>query len=186
MRWPFGSSKTSDMARAVQGYVREASREPDEADVEWLASVATDGDADRARWELRYARRALALLVAERDAFDDRTASLVSREMRQALQLDRGVAAGMVRVAERQLNERLKSFRTALTERTTGEPVERRLARVLLVRLPGRDASPDLDRAAGIAQSYLSGAVESLRRSFGTPAVPLDEPPSAWRSRQSG
>ena len=54
-----------------------------------------------------------ALLVAERDALDDRTGSLVAREMRQALQMDRSVAAGMVAVAERQFNQRLISFRTA-------------------------------------------------------------------------
>ena len=101
MLWFFGKSKaTEQRRRAVQAYVLASSAEPDEPDVQWLATIAGDGDVDRARWELRYARRAVALLVAERDALDDRTGSLVAREMRQALQMDRGVAAGMVAVAE--------------------------------------------------------------------------------------
>ena len=54
-------------------------REPDAADVEWLAATATRGDLDHARWELRYARRALGLITAQRDALDDRTASIVAR-----------------------------------------------------------------------------------------------------------
>ena len=32
-------------------------RDPDPADVEWLAATATHGDADHAQWELRYAKR---------------------------------------------------------------------------------------------------------------------------------
>jgi hypothetical protein len=72
--WLFGKSKvTEQRRRAALTYVQEASVEPDEADVQWLASIVRDGDDDRARWELRYARRASALLVAEREALDDAT-----------------------------------------------------------------------------------------------------------------
>src|SRR5688500_1094243 len=131
--WFFGKSKDAEQRRrAVQAYVQDSSADPDEQDVQWLASVAAAGDVDRARWELRYARRAVALLVAERDALDDRTGSLVAREMRQALQMDRGVAAGMVAVAERQLNQRLTSFRTALGDRSAGDSPDIRAARVML------------------------------------------------------
>ena len=127
MAWPFAGTSASELRRrALQAYVKLASAEPDESDVQWLASVSTAGDADRARWELRYARRVLSLLVAERDAFDDRTASDVAREVRAALQLDRSIAAGMVRVAERQLNERLSAYRTALQVRSSGEPAARK------------------------------------------------------------
>ena len=74
MVWPFGKSKAAEQRRrAALAYVADASSEPDESDVAWLTAAAGDGDTDRARWELRYARRAFALLVAERDALDDRT-----------------------------------------------------------------------------------------------------------------
>ena len=95
MVWLFGKSKMAEQRRrAAQLYVQDAYAEPDAVDVQWLASILGAGDDDRARWELRYARRAAALLVSEREALDDATGSLVAREMRQALQMDRGVAAG--------------------------------------------------------------------------------------------
>jgi hypothetical protein len=157
-----------------------------EPDVLWLASVSTAGDHDRARWELRYARRSLALLVAERDALDDRTASDVAREMRQALQLDRSVAAGMVRVAERQLNERLAAYRTALTMRSAGEPLESRVSRVLIGAGPRKELGADLARGAEIVRTYLTASRDALRRAFGVASVPEDRAPSDWPVRHSG
>ena len=187
MLWFLGKSKaTEQRRRAVQAYVLASSAEPDEPDVQWLASIAGDGDVDRARWELRYARRAVALLVAERDALDDRTGSLVAREMRQALQMDRGVAAGMVAVAERQLNQRLTSFRTALADRSSGDPTELRVARVLLDRVGVRDMSGNVGKGALIVRKYFESSQDSLRNAFGIASVPEDVPPSVWGSRKSG
>jgi hypothetical protein len=184
--WPFGKSKAAEQRRrAAQAYVQEASVEPDVSDVEWLAGLVNDGDADRARWELRYARRAAALLVAERDALDDRTGSLVSREMRQALQMDRSVAAGMVAVAERQLGQRLTSTRTAFADRTSGESPDVRVARDLLDRLGVREVSANVPRAAAIVRRYHESSQESLRRTFGIASVPEDQPPSLWSGRAS-
>ena len=184
--WFFGKSKAAEQRRrSVQTYVLDAFAEPDEQDLQWLVSIAGDGDEDRARWELRYARRALALLVAERDALDDRTGSVVAREMRQALQMDRSVAAGMVAVAERQFNQRLTSLRTALADRNTGDSPELRVARVLLDRIGVRDVSGNLGRAATIVRSYLESSQEALRRAFGVASVPEDIPPSVWSSRQN-
>lgn len=184
--WPFGKSKAAEqLRRAVQAYVADASSEPDEADVEWLASIIGDGDMDRARWEFRYARRAFGLLVAERDALDDRTGSLVAREMRQALQMDRSVAAGMVGLAERQLNQRLAYFRTAFTERSSTEPTDVRLARVFLDRLGVRDVLGNVPRVAAIARRYIEASQEALRASFGVAVVPEDQPPSVWAKRPS-
>ncbi|HEY5545275.1 MAG TPA: hypothetical protein VIK50_04415 [Gemmatimonadaceae bacterium] len=186
MPWFFGKSKEAEQRRrAVQAYIVGASVEPDEQDVEWLASIAGDGDLDRARWELRYARRALALLVAERDALDDRTGSIVAREMRQALQMDRSVAAGMVAVAERQLNQRLTSFRTALGDRNAGDSPELRVARVLLDRVGVRDVSGNVARTSVIVRRYLEGSQEALRGAFGIASVPEDVPPSVWGSRRT-
>lgn len=184
MVWPFGKSKAAEQRRrAVQAYVADAASEPDEADVQWLASVVGDGDLDRARWELRYARRAFALLVAERDALDDRTGSLVARELRQALQMDRSVAAGMVAVAERQLNQRLSYFRTAYADRSAQATPEVRVARVLLDRLGVRDVSKNVDRAALIVGTYFEASHGALRAAFGVASIPEDQPPSVWAKR---
>lgn len=184
MAWPFGRSKAAEQGRrAVQAYIADASSEPDEADVQWLASAIGDGDIDRARWELRYARRAFALLVAERDALDDRTGSVVAREMRQALQMDRSVAAGMVALAERQLNERLAYFRSAFAERSATETTDVRLARVFLDRLGVRDVSGNIGRAASIIRRYVEASQDALRSAFGVAKVPEDQPPSVWAKR---
>ena len=182
--WPFGKSRAAEQSRrAVGSYVAKAFSEPDQGDVEWLAAIIGDGDIDRARWELRYARRAFALLVAERDALDDRTGSLVAREMRQALQLDRGIAAGMVGVAERQLNQRLAYFRTAFADRSAGETTDVRVARVFLDRLGVRDVSGNVGRMASIVRRYLEESQDVLRAAFGVAAVPEDQPPSLWARR---
>lgn len=184
MRWPFGPSKaTEQRRRAVQAYIADASSEPDPQDVEWLAAVIGDGDIDRARWELRYARRAFALLVAERDALDDRTGSIVAKEMRQALHMDRSVAAGMVGVAERQLNERLAYFRAAFSERSATDAPDVRVARVFLDRLGVRDVSGNVGRASGIVRRYVDASQDALRAAFGVAKVPEDQPPSVWARR---
>ncbi len=52
--------------------------EPASGDVEWLAQVGTRGDVDHARWELRYLRRSVGILVAQRGALDDRTAAEIA------------------------------------------------------------------------------------------------------------
>ena len=74
-------------------YARTLAAEPAEDDARWLADVATHGDVDHARWELRYARRSLGLLSAERDALDDRTPSAVARAVLEALRGVPGIAA---------------------------------------------------------------------------------------------
>ena len=70
-----------DLQRKADRYVERLVAEPGDDDVRWLAHAATRGDTDHARWELRYAKRALGLLTAERDALDDRTGSLVARAL---------------------------------------------------------------------------------------------------------
>jgi hypothetical protein len=167
------------LRRGAAGYVRTISAEPDEDDVRWLAAVATSDDADRARWELRYARRALGLLVAERDALDDRTASVVARILRDALQVDRSIAAGMVRIAERQLNERLASYRHVLSDRNPAEGTATRLGRTLLRSAnAGRTDSAAVERAGALLAQYLGASNEALRKAFGVASLPEDRPPS--------
>lgn len=167
------------LRRGAAGYVAALGTEPDDADVRWLAAVATNGDADRARWELRYARRALGLLVAERDALDDRTGSLVARELTEALLLDRNIAAGMVKVAERQFNDRLLVYRQVLSIRNATEGTGLRLGRALVLS-SGASSAPDevVVRAGDILAQYLGSANEALRKAFGSVALPEDRPPS--------
>ena len=169
------------LRRGTRQYVASLYLEPDDGDVQWLATSGTGGDADRARWELRYARRALGLLVAERDALDDRTGSMVSRELRAAMSVDRNIAADMVRVAERQFNDRLGTYREVLTARHADESMKTRLGRALL-RAAKPDAMPQpnaVERAGEILVSFLDVANESLRGAFGAASLPQDQPPSA-------
>ncbi|MFN8579820.1 MAG: hypothetical protein U0163_02405 [Gemmatimonadaceae bacterium] len=134
--------------------------------------------------ELRYARRALGVLVAQRDALDDRTASEVARVLETAMHNDRHIAADKVKVAERQLNERLGVYRDVLTTRRPEESVAVRLGRALLVvtGVVGAPPAEAVDRAAEILARYLSEANDVLRKAFGTALPPDDVPPSAART----
>jgi hypothetical protein len=51
-------------------------------------------------------RAARALIAAQRDALDDRTASIVAREITEAFSRDRHIAAGMLETAHSQFNAR--------------------------------------------------------------------------------
>ncbi len=114
----FGSwrAERGRAARALR-YVASAMGEPDDAAVQALAS-AGDSDQDHARWELRYARRAIALLVSERDALDDQTSSDVAAALDAAHHSDPRVAPDRREVAGRQLNDRIREYRAALQDRS--------------------------------------------------------------------
>jgi hypothetical protein len=169
------------LRRGVATFVEKLGADPADTDVSWLAATATSGDLDRARWELRYARRALGLLVAQRDALDDRTGSAVAHELTRALHNDPNVAAGMVRIAERQFGERLASYREVLSARDSREGTGSRLGRSLLrmcgAAVPASD--DDVQRASEILVRYVGEANATLRQIFGMPALPEDVPPSA-------
>jgi hypothetical protein len=169
--------------RAV-AYVHSLLREPEDADARWLAGLAS-GDVDHARWELRYARRALGLQVAGRDALDDRTASVVAEALTSALRIDRQVAADKHAVVERQLNARLRGYGDALSQRGAGDPTAVRLARVLLafagVRDPGDPAA--IAHAGEILAAMVTDANAALREQFGAASLPDDLPPSKAGAR---
>ena len=164
-------------------YVSSLLAEPEAEDVAWLAECATRGDADRARWELRYARRAAGLLSAERDALDDRTASAVAREIGESWSKDRNIAAGMRHAAEQQFNARLRVLGQALNARSSPEPTGTRLGKALLTAagssFPSRQ---DVDRAGSVVSRFLEQANEALRKAFGTAYLPENVPPSAVQS----
>lgn len=178
--WIAGWIEQRRLRRTAALYVQTLLEEPDPDDVAWLSQAATRGDLDRARWELRYARRAAGLLSAERDALDDRTASAVARELGESWLKDRNIAAAMRHTAEQQFNARLRALGQALMARSSPEPTGTRLGRALL--LAAGQPSPDrkdVERAGSVISMYLERANESLRKEFGTATLPDNVAPSA-------
>jgi hypothetical protein len=157
-----------------------AMAEPDETDVRWLTERGTGGDADHARWEWRYARRAFAVLVAQRDALDDRTASLVAAAVASAVDRDPSVAAAKRPMAARQFNDRLAAYGEVLRTRHPALSVGERLARTLFAFAGQSDpTSADVARGATALSAMLTDAHETLRGQFGTAELPEDIAPSA-------
>ena len=156
-------------------------REPTDADVEWLTDAGTAGDADHARWELRYARRALFLLSAQRDALDDQTASSVARTLAQALESDPGIATERRSVARQQFNARLRAYADAFARRDAEAGRCAAAARALLHFAGRTDPLPGASVANGaeVLATYLFEANEALRSAFGTAALPEHAPPSS-------
>ncbi|MDA1081114.1 MAG: hypothetical protein O2973_05450 [Gemmatimonadetes bacterium] len=161
-------------------YVGVALVDPDSDDVEWLAKAAAAGDEDHARWELRYARMAIAVFVAERDALDDRTSSQVSAALSAALAADERIAADMRELAERQFADRRQGYREAFF--ATGGPAgaAEKLGRVLLSFASDgtRSAGTPLVRAAALLGGYVLEANAALRDAYGTASLPEHLPPS--------
>jgi hypothetical protein len=166
-------------ARAA-AFVDALFREPPDDDVRWLAANGTNGDLDHARWELRYARRALGLLTAQRDALDDRTASSVAAALGRALARDSAIAPGRLRVAERQLNARLRAYGDALVRRE-GAGTGWHLGRALLEFAGRREgSSPEIvARAGDVLARYLAESNEALRENFGAPRLAEGTPANA-------
>ncbi len=176
----FGSFRDDRaLQRGSTAYVAALMAEPSAADVEWLAGSATRGDADHATWELRYLRRALGILVAQRDALDDRTPSEVLRTLAARMGRDPNVDGELRELADRQFNARLSAYRDAFTSRGLGSPAVR-VAQNLLAFAGGpiRADDPAVVRGAALVTGYLDAAAETLRASFGSPELPEDVPPS--------
>lgn len=165
--------------RKAGEYVTGLLHEPADADVAWLAGVATHGDDDHARWELRYARRAIGLLVAQRDALDDHTGSLVAEALSAAFETDQRIDRERFDLVERQFNARLSAYRDALAAR--GASATARLGQTLLAFSGGafRDIDDTVRRAAEILGGYEREANEALRAVFGVATLPEHVPPSA-------
>jgi hypothetical protein len=167
------------LQRKADQYVAALLAEPTEADVSWLSSTATRGDTDHARWELRYARRAIGLLVAQRDALDDRTGSFVARAISDAFERDENIDRDRRELAERQFNARLSAYRDALGARVADSSA--RLGQTLLAFSGGsfREVDANVRRAGDVLSTFEKDANEALRGIFGTAALPEHIPPSA-------
>lgn len=171
--------------RKAVAFLSAVRSEPDESDVRWLADVATRDDQDHARWELRYARLALAVLTAQRDALDDRTGSDVAAALSDVLAEDDRVDPMMLELVGRQLNDRLSGYKEALIAR--GGPVGsgERLGRVLLAFASdgARSAGAPLPRAVELLSGYIAEANQALRTVYGEPTLPEHLPPSEAAAR---
>jgi hypothetical protein len=178
-----GWRESRERERRTRIVVDGLRREPDEADVEWLADAAANGDRDHARWELRYARAALGLVVAQRDALDDRTAADLSRAFVETLDDDARIATDLRDLAERQFNERLQAYREAMTLRGGSLQSADRVGRCLLAFASdgARTAGAPLAYAIELLQRYADDAAELLRTTFGEAKLPDDVKPSVLR-----
>lgn len=161
--------------------MRDLQREPDADAVQWLARHGANGDVDHARWELRYARRALGLIAAERDALDDGTASLVRTALAASLRDDPAIPAPALERVERQLAARVRGYSEALSMRRAGVAVTSQLGTALLAFAgTGSDPhGPGVDAAAGLMRRYLDEANAALIGAFGAAELPTDVAPSA-------
>ena len=175
-----------DLQRKADRYVEALLAEPADEDVRWLAHVATRGDTDHARWELRYAKRAFGLLTAERDALDDRTGSLVARALAAAIARDRNVAAEMQAVSERQFNARLSAYRDGLLARA-GAGTAALMGQTLFAFAGGsfRQVDEAILHGGELLGRYLAEANATLRETFGKASLPEHVPPSALAAKPS-
>lgn len=166
------------LARARK-YATTALAEPAPADVDWLATAAAAGDADHARWELRYARMAIAIFVSERDALDDRTSSDAAAALRDAFARDERVAPDLRPLANRQFADRLQAYRDAFFGRGAAGASDR-LGRVLLSFASDgtRSAGTPLARATELLAGYALECNAALRDAYGTAQLPEHLPPS--------
>ncbi len=166
--------------RRAVAFLAAVRREPCDADVDWLADAAANGDRDHALWELRYARLALAVLTAQRDALDDRTGSDVVAALGETLLTDSRVDPGMYELAQKQLNDRLSAYREALSVRGGKVGSGERLGRVLLAFASdgARSAGAPLPRAVELISSYITEANDALRTIYGAVSLPDHLAPS--------
>lgn len=158
-------------------YLNHLLREPDAVTLQWLAVCA--GNEQVARRELAFARRAIGLIVAERDALDDRTAADVAHQLAPV------VAAEAQRDAEtgRLWAARWRAYTAALAVRGNPESPPARLARVLLAGVGlAEPVADDLLKGTAYVQDTRALLNEQLRVAFGAASLPEDIRPSALRS----
>ena len=167
------------LLRRSSVYAAALMQDPSPSDVDWLSADATRGDVDHAQWELRYLKRALGILVAQRDALDDRTPSEVLRALLHRMEKDANIDAELHDLAERQFNARLSAYRDAFTSRGHGSAVVR-VAQNLLAFSGGpiRSDDPAVKRGAEVVSDYLANANAALQAAFGKVELPDDVVPS--------
>jgi hypothetical protein len=179
LRSVLGLLSLGDRERRAETYVAGLVQDPPDVLVARLAA-ASDGDEDHARWELRYARRAIGLIVAERDALDDRTSSDVAAALGDAHENDSNIATDRRAIADRQFNDRLRDYRAALADRTaTASPAERMGAVLLGYARATTPTNASLRFAGEAIAELVAECNAALRAAYGEADLPADLPPSA-------
>ena len=163
-----------ERSRRVSIYLGQLLRTPDRADLTWLGSAGVT--VPIAVRELTFAKRAIGLIGAERDALADRTASDVARQLFPVISREarRTVDFG------REWGERWRAYTAALAVRGNVESPATRLARVLLSG--AGIAEPSLEqlvRATQFVNETRGAANVALREVFGVASLPEDVRPSA-------
>jgi len=166
--------------RRATSFVSTLMTEPEPGAVERLAECG-DGDLDHARWELRYLRRAVGLLIAGRDALDDRTASLVGQSLARAVEHDPSAAPSMRALSASQFNARLRLYRDLMGQRGASRTPVSSVGDALIGFAGGRPGSDVSAWAARWVAAELDRCNEALRNEFGTAELPDDVAPSAMR-----
>ena len=164
--------------RRASSFVSTLMTEPEPAAVDRLSSLG-DLDADHARWELRYLRRAVGLLIAGRDSLDDRTASLVGQALAKAVEHDPSAAPAMRAVSASQFNARLRLYRDLMGQRGSSRTPVATIGEALVGFAGGRPGNDQSAWASGWVAQELDRCNEALRHEFGTVELPDDVAPSA-------
>jgi hypothetical protein len=165
-----------ERSRRASTYLGQLLRTPDQADIAWLATLGVS-EAVAVR-ELTFAKRAIGLIVAERDALDDRTASDVAHQLAPVISRE---ARGTVDLG-REWGERWRAYTAALAVRGSVESPAARLSRVLLMGAGIAEPSVEqMTRATHFVNETRSAANVALRDVFGVASLPDDIRPSALR-----
>ena len=188
MELPFTAAwrATRERVRRAKLVAEGLGREPEATDVAWLADAAAGGDEDHARWELRYARAAIGLLLAQRDALDDRTAAELAQAIGVMLDRDPRIAEDRRDLATAQFNERLLAYREALQLRSGPISSADALGRCLLAFASdgARTAGAPLAYAIELLERYATEASALLAQTYCAVQLPEDVPPSVLRASQ--
>lgn len=165
-----------ERSRRAATYLGQLLRTTEQADVAWFRAIGVPDEV--ANRELTFARWAIGLIVAERDALDDRTASDVAHQLAPVISRE---SRGTPELG-REWGERWRAYTAALAVRGSVESPPARLARVLLAGAGVAD--PTAEQSARATQFVLDtrGAANVvLRDVFGVATLPDDIRPSALR-----
>jgi hypothetical protein len=167
---------TRERRRRAALYLAALRHDVAPSDIAWLARLTTPLSEKVALRELLFARRAVALIVSERDALDDRTASDVAHELAAEIAAEGRHDSA----APSAWHERWRTYTGALAARGSTEAPAVRLARVMLqgagVTNPG---AAELQQGTQYISVVRSAANEALRKAFGAASLPDDVRPSA-------
>jgi len=165
-----------DRRRRAGSYLGKLLPTAEPEDIRWLTSFGA-GDLLAIR-ELAFAQRAIGLIVAERDALDDRTASDVAHQLAQVIDRESRQSPNTGRAWA----ERWRAYTAALAVRGGHEAPGARLARVMLAGAEiAEPTNAQLVRATQFVHATRGRANEALRAAFGVASLPEDIKPSALR-----